>query len=149
MNVGPTSCASCAPTWSCGNRSSNRSWPDSPTSNSRRLRPSWHRSTSTTSPCGPSSSAPARPSAWRPETRAPQNAKNDNMLVVLFGSGVPTGRLRGTPGGLPPCQRERARGSAVGGGREAGLFGEPTWARGVNRECGNRQRSKAEAQPGR
>ena len=32
----------------------------------------------------------------------------------------------------------------MGGGREAGLFGETTRARGVNRECGNRQRSKAE-----
>jgi hypothetical protein len=35
----------------------------------------------------------------------------------------------------------------VGERPEAGLLGEPTWAEAINRDSGNRQRSKAEAQP--
>ena len=36
----------------------------------------------------------------------------------------------------------------MGVGPEAGLLGEPTWAGAINRDCGNRQRSNAEAQHG-
>ena len=36
----------------------------------------------------------------------------------------------------------------MGEGPEVGLLGEPTWAGAINRDSGNRQRSKAEAQPG-
>ena len=36
----------------------------------------------------------------------------------------------------------------MGEGPEVGLLGEPTWAEAINRDSGNRQRSKAEAQPG-
>jgi hypothetical protein len=36
----------------------------------------------------------------------------------------------------------------VGEGPEAGLLGEPTWAGAIERDSGNRPRSKAEAQPG-
>ena len=53
-----------------------------------------------------------------------------------------------TPGGLPPYLREWVGRVAVGAGPEAGLLGEPSWAGGVNRDFGNRQRSSAEAQPG-
>ena len=60
-----------------------------------------------------SSSAPARPSAWWPETRPPQNAKNDNMLVVLFASGV----LRRVSGEAP------ARPAPGNGGVSEGILG--------------------------
>jgi hypothetical protein len=33
-------------------------------------------------------------------------------------------------------------------GRRLAFWGEPTWAGAINRDSGNRQRSKAEAQPG-
>ena len=33
----------------------------------------------------------------------------------------------------------------MGEGPEDGLLGEPTWGEGVNRDSGNRQRSKADA----
>ena len=36
----------------------------------------------------------------------------------------------------------------MGEGPEVGLSGEPTWARAIIRDSGNRPRSKAEAQPG-
>ena len=36
----------------------------------------------------------------------------------------------------------------MGEGPEAGILGEPTWAGAINRDSGNRPRSKAEAQPG-
>ena len=52
------------------------------------------------------------------------------------------------PGGLPPYLREWVGRVAVGAGPEAGLLGEPSWAGGVNRDFGNRQRSSAEAQRG-
>jgi hypothetical protein len=47
-----------------------------------------------------------------------------------------------------PVRRKGAGRVAVGEGPEAGFSREPTRAGGVNRHCGNRQRSKAEAQPG-
>src|SRR5664279_4331228 len=53
-----------------------------------------------------------------------------------------------TTEGLPPDQREWAGRLAVGEAPEAGLLGEPSWAGAIHRDCGNRQRSKAEAQPG-
>ena len=61
-----------------------------------------------------SSSAPARPSAWWPETRPPQNAKNDNMLVVLFTSGV----LRRVSGESParPARAPGAVSEDIAGG---------------------------------
>ena len=52
-------------------------------------------------------------------------------------------------GGLPPYPRECAGRVAVGEGPEAGLVVEPTWAGAINRDSGNRQRSKAGAQHGR
>ena len=51
-----------------------------------------------------------------------------------------------TPG-LPPYPRKWAGRVAVGEGPEAGLLGEPTWAGAIIRNSGNRQRSKADAQP--
>ena len=36
----------------------------------------------------------------------------------------------------------------MGEGPEAGPLGEPTWAGAINRDSGNRQRSKEDAQPG-
>src|ERR1035437_10162680 len=80
-------------------------------SNSRHLPRSWHRSISTTSPSGRSSSAPARPSAWRPETRPPKTQKNDNMLVLLFGLSVLRRDYGDAPVGLRRC--ERAAGDAA------------------------------------
>src|ERR1019366_3519548 len=50
--------------------------------------------------------------------------------------------------GPPPYPREWAGRVAVGEGPEAGLFGEPTWAGAINRDSGNRPRSRAQAQPG-
>jgi hypothetical protein len=55
-------------------------------------------------------------------------------------------RLRGD---LPPYQQEWSGRVKVGEGPEAGLVGEPTWAGAINRDSGNRPRSKAEAQLGR
>ena len=48
-----------------------------------------------------------------------------------------------TTEGLPPDQREWAGRLAVGEAPEAGLLGEPSWAGGIGRDSGNRQRSKA------
>jgi hypothetical protein len=48
--------------------------------------------------------------------------------------------------GLSPYPLEWAVRLAVGEGPEAGRLGEPTWAGAINRDSGNRQRSKAEAQ---
>ena len=62
-----------------------------------------------------------------------------------------TGRLRGGSGGAAALSAGMGKG--VGGGW--GAKGWPFWganlgqARGVNRECGNPRRSKAEAQRGR
>ena len=88
-----------------------------------------------------SSSAPARPSAWWPETRPPQNAKNDNMLVVLFASGVlrrvsgeATGRIRA-------CKRESAARMARAAERVAWLPREPSWAPKGQLDAENRRAS--------
>ena len=54
----------------------------------------------------------------------------------------------GTTEGRPPDPPEWTGRVAVGEGPEAGYLGEPTWAGAINRDSGNGQRSKAEAQPG-
>jgi hypothetical protein len=53
-----------------------------------------------------------------------------------------------TMGGLPPYPRKWTGKLAAGNGPEAGLFGEPNWVGAINRDSGNPQRSRAEAQPG-
>ena len=45
-----------------------------------------------------------------------------------------------TPGRLPTCPRRWAERAAAGEGPAARVFGEPTWAGGVNADSGNRQR---------
>ena len=45
---------------------------------------------------------------------------------------------------LPPDPQEWAGRVAVGEGPEAGLLGELTWAGAINRDSGNRPKSKAE-----
>jgi hypothetical protein len=71
-----------------------------------------------------------------------------NKLISNWGLEVLRRGSHETTEGLPPYLREWAGRVAVGEGPEAGLLGEPTWAGAINRDSGNGQRSKAEAQPG-
>jgi hypothetical protein len=73
-----------------------------------------------------------------PETRRSTSDPRSEVLRRVSG---------GAPAGLPPYPQEWAGRVAIGEGPEAGLLGEPTWAGAINRDSGNRQRSKAEAQP--
>ena len=88
MNVGPRSCASCAPMWSCGNRSSNRSWPDWHTNNSHRLPQAGTDRPARPHPAGrvPAHLPDPRPGGLKVARRKTQ--KNDNMLVFLFGLSI-------------------------------------------------------------
>ena len=75
-------------------------------------------------------------------------AESGNKLISDRGSEVLRRDSQETTEGLPPYLREWAGRVAVGEGPEAGYLGEPTWAGAINRDSGNGQRSKAEAQPG-
>jgi hypothetical protein len=74
-----------------------------------------------------------------PETRRSTSDRGSEVLRRVSGE---------SPAELRPYLREWAGRVAVGEGPEGGLFGEPTWAGAINRDSGNRQRSKAEAPPG-
>lgn len=61
---------------------------------------------------------------------------------------VPRAGLAGVTGEAADVSAGMGPGGWRRVGGEASLFWEPTGARGVNRECGSRQSSKAEAQLG-
>ena len=100
--------------------------------------------------CGKFGQRPMQNQSARVQSAKPQEPRPRRRVAASFNRRLEVLRRYSheTTEGLPPYQREWAGKVAVGEGPEASLLGEPTWAEGVNRDSGNRQRSKAEAQPG-
>jgi hypothetical protein len=133
MNVGPNSCGSCAGMWSCANRSSNPSWPDSHTRTPPASAQALDHRPALPSPAGRVAAHLPDPRLGGLKVARRKTQKNDNMLVFLFGLGILRRGSHETPEGLPAYPREWAGRLAVGEGPEAGLLRAPTRAGAIDR----------------